>query len=120
VRDVLDAMRGASGVELTAIHADGGATANALLMQFTADMTGLDVHAAEVPECSALGAVMAGALGTGLYRSPAELAALRPPARAFRPSLAADRVAENYQGWRRAVQRVLARDRSHEEVEATL
>src|SRR5207253_857036 len=69
VRDVLEMMRAQAGVPLRVIHADGGATANRFLMQFTADTAGLEVSVAEVPDCSALGAAMAGALGTGACAS---------------------------------------------------
>jgi glycerol kinase len=120
VRDVLEAMRGASGVDLRGIHADGGATTNRLLMQFTADMTGLDVHVPEVPECSALGAALAGAVGTGLYRSQAELAPLPRQACDYRPALQASRVKADYDGWQRAVRSVLARDTVREKAEACL
>ena len=67
LRDVLDSMKSRAGVELRTINADGGATRNAFLMQFIADVTGLEVNVAQMPDCSSLGAAMAGAVGMGAY-----------------------------------------------------
>src|SRR5207247_1679610 len=58
LRDVLSAMKERAGVDLQTIHADGGATRNRLLMQFIADMTGLEITVAPIAECSPLGAAM--------------------------------------------------------------
>jgi glycerol kinase len=115
VRDVLDMMRSGSGVELRAIHADGGPTANKLLMQFTADMAGMDVLVADVPACSALGAAMAGALGRGAYRSLDELAVLPRDAQPYRPAMPEDQIERNYRGWQRAVYAVLAASGNEEQ-----
>jgi glycerol kinase len=115
IRDVLDMMRSGSGVELRAIHADGGPTANRLLMQFTADLAGMDVLVADVPACSALGAALAGALGRGVYRSLDELAGLPRDAQPYRPAMPKDQVERNYRGWQRAVRAVLAASGSEEQ-----
>jgi glycerol kinase len=108
IRDVLDMMRTGSGVELRAIHADGGPTSNRLLMQFTADMAQMDVLVADVPACSALGAAMAGALGRSVYQSLDELAALPRDAQPYTPAMPKEQVERNYRGWQRAVRAVLA------------
>ena len=65
VRDALDAMRDEAGVALAAVAGDGGPTANGFLMQFTADITGVELRVSAVAECSALGAVLAGRIGRG-------------------------------------------------------
>jgi glycerol kinase len=115
IRDVLDMMRNGSGVELRAIHADGGPTSNKLLMQFTADMAGMDVLVADVPACSALGAALAGALGRGMYSSLEELAALPRDAQPYRPAMAKVLIERNYRGWQRAMRAVLAASGSEEQ-----
>lgn len=114
IRDVLDMMRSGSGVELRAIHADGGPTSNRLLMQFTADMAQMDVLVADVPACSALGAALAGARGRGVYRSLDELAALPRDAQPYRPAMPKDQIERNYRGWQCAVRAVLAASGSEE------
>jgi glycerol kinase len=109
IRDVLDMLRTQSGVDLSVIHADGGPTANRFLMQFTADVCGIDVDVSTVSDCSALGAAMMGALGTGIYRSLDEIAALPRPSTAYRPQMDAERVREFHAGWTRAVEQVIGR-----------
>ena len=67
------------------LHADGGPTRNEFLMQFTADITGVELVVSEVPESSALGAAMAGMLGLGRAKSLNDLAALPRATRVYPP-----------------------------------
>jgi glycerol kinase len=109
LRDVLEMMKDQAGVSLKTIHADGGATRNRFLMQFIAEMTRLQVTAAPVPECSPLGAAMAGALGMSVYTSLDELAAIpRPDASIFTPIMPPGEADQLHVGWKRAVKQVLA------------
>jgi len=107
IRDVLDMMRTDAKVKLQSLHADGGPTKNKFLMQFTADITGVKLQAAEVAEASAWGAALNGFLGSGIYHSSAELAQLARRPISFRPQMAATEVKKNYHGWLAAVKRVL-------------
>ena len=107
VRDVLDSMRTHAGIELRTINADGGATRNAFLMQFVADVTRLEVNVSQMPDCSSLGAAMAGALGTGAYSSPDDLAALPRKIVTYRPHMPLEQVERLLSGWKRAVAQVL-------------
>jgi len=107
IRDVLDMMRPDAGVSLQALHADGGPTRNAFLMQFTADIAGVELKASEVPEASALGAAMAGLLGLGICRSLDDLATLPRDLRSYPPARDAATVRRLHDGWRAAVKRVL-------------
>ena len=107
LRDVLRMMNAEGQVPLRSIRADGGPTRDRFLMQFTADMLGLELEVAELPDCSALGAALAGLLGCGLCRDLKELAALPRPAVRYRPGLDAATVERNAAGWAAAVQRVL-------------
>src|SRR5947209_2191522 len=63
--DAVRAMESASGVELAELRADGGATANAWLMQFQADMLDTPVLVPEISETTALGAAYLAGVGTG-------------------------------------------------------
>lgn len=108
IRDVLDVMRVRAGVELKAINADGGATRNAFLMQFIADMTGLEVTAAQMPDCSSLGAALAGAVGMGVHASLDDVARLPRDVVSYRPTMAKEQVDRLYAGWENAVKQVLA------------
>jgi glycerol kinase len=107
IRDVLDMMRADAKVKLQNLHADGGPTRNGFLMQFTADLTGVELRVSEVAESSAWGAAMNGLLGLGLCKSLDDLAAMPREVRRFRPAMNAELVEKNFAGWKQAVKRVL-------------
>ncbi len=93
IRDVLEAMKTNAGVQIRTIHADGGATRNRFVMQFLADITGLTIAVARMPDCSSLGAAMAGMLGTGACSSFAELARRLPREQLeYRPVMSSERL----------------------------
>lgn len=105
VRDVFDAMEHDAGVALPQLLADGGATKNALLMQFQADILGRPVAASAAAEVSALGAAWLAGLATGFWKSLDELRALPRQERRFEPRMSPDRREKLYAGWREAVAR---------------
>ena len=107
LRDVIDMMKQDSGVALARVQADGGATGDKFLMQFIADITGVEVIVSNVSECSPLGAALLGGLGVGLFASVEQLASLPRETVSFRRLMPDADVAKNYAGWKQAVQRVL-------------
>ncbi|TFD20252.1 FGGY-family carbohydrate kinase, partial [Cryobacterium sp. TMT2-23] len=74
-REVLDAVNADSGVPLTELKVDGGASANDLLMQFQADILGVSVVRPVVAETTALGAAYAAGLAVGFWNDLGELRA---------------------------------------------
>ena len=104
-REVLDAMRQDSGVELTALKVDGGMVHNDLLMQFQADVLGVPVVRPRVSETTALGAAYAAGLAVGFWRSEDEMRANWGVDRTWTP--AADDSARTtlYARWKKAVTR---------------
>ena len=106
LRDVLDMMKQDAGIPLARIHADGGATADKFLMQFTADMAGLEVLVSDVAECSPLGAALMGGLGQKLFTLD-QIAKAPREGTSYKPTMKAEVVEKNYSGWKKAVQRVL-------------
>ena len=107
VTDVLTEMGKEAGIELSMIHADGGAVRNAFLMQFVADLNQLKVRAAQTPELSALGAVFIGCLGLKIYTSLDDLKNLPSGFVDYRSSITPARSSELFAGWQAAVQQVL-------------
>src|SRR5262249_22947010 len=71
--DVLDAMRGDSGIEITELRVDGGAVGNDFLMQFQADILGIPVVRPENTETTAAGAAYLAGLAVGFWSSAEEL-----------------------------------------------
>ncbi|MEN6300258.1 MAG: FGGY-family carbohydrate kinase, partial [Anaerolineaceae bacterium] len=105
--DVLNLLKKESGVELSTIHADGGATRNHFLMQFLADNSRLIVRVSGLPELSALGAVMSGGLGLGIYSSMEDLLSLPTRFIEYQPQMEISRVEALNQGWQKAVSQIL-------------
>lgn len=108
VRDALDAMRAEAKLPLAVVSADGGPTVSAFLMQFTADITGVDLRVSGVAECSALGTVIAARIGLGEITLLTQLARPAAEARVYRPQRSEAEVTQFHAGWRRAVAQVLS------------
>ncbi|MBN1179005.1 MAG: glycerol kinase GlpK [Anaerolineae bacterium] len=104
-RDVLEAMRADSGIELKTLKVDGGATVNNFLMQLQADIVGVPVVRPVVNETTALGAAYAAGLAVGLWGGMDELRANWGVDRTFEPEWGAARREKAYVGWKRAVER---------------
>ena len=68
-REVIEAMRADSGVELAALKVDGGMVVNETLMQFQSDILGVPVIRPVVNETTALGAAYAAGLAVGFWAS---------------------------------------------------
>jgi len=107
ISDVLDIMRNDANMTLENLHADGGPTRDGFLMQFAADLTGVELIVSEVSECSAWGAATAGLLGLGLCSSLDGLAALPRKTRIYRPQMDPTKAKQLHDGWLAAVKRVL-------------
>lgn len=105
VADVFFAIEEAAGAKIHELHADGGATRNATLMQFQADILECPVLRSSNEELSALGAAWLAGLALGWWRSLAELETLTGSADVFAPGLAHPRRESLYRGWKQAVRR---------------
>jgi glycerol kinase len=104
-RDVLDAMVTDSGVDLVELRVDGGMTSNDLLMQFQADILGVDVVRPRVAETTALGAAYAAGLAVGVWEDLAEIRALWAEDARWSPRMAAEERERLHTRWQQAVQR---------------
>jgi glycerol kinase len=104
-RDIVDAMRADSGIDLTTLKVDGGATRNHLLMQLQADVLGRPVVRPKVHETTALGAAYAAGLAVGLWSSLDDLRANWQADRTWEPSWSEDRREAGYASWKKAVER---------------
>jgi glycerol kinase len=85
VRDVVDVMVQEAGLQVPELSADGGASANDLLLQLQADQLGVPVRRPRVTETTALGAAFLAGLGTGVWASTDELAQTWALDRRFEP-----------------------------------
>ena len=102
VRDVFDLMTAVTGHAPAMVKADGGASANSLLMQLQADQLQVPVDRPVVAETTALGAGFLAGLGTGMWSSAAELAGTWQLDRRFEPGPPDE---TGHRRWRDAVRR---------------
>ena len=105
VNDLLGAMRSDSGAPIQLLRADGGAAANELLMQFQADLLGIEIHRPKVLDTTALGAAYLAALGVGLFSELSEVSDAWLLGKTFVPQMSQDEVATRVSLWQQAVQR---------------
>ena len=106
-RDILDAMKADSGVGLSELRVDGGMTSNSLLMQFQADILGVDVIKPKVAETTALGAAYAAGLAVGFWDDLDEIGALWAEDSRWEPKMADSERERLYSRWGEAVERSL-------------
>ncbi len=106
-REVLDAVNADSGVPLTELKVDGGATANDLLMQFQADIIGVPVVRPVVAETTALGAAYAAGLAVGFWSGLDDLRANWQEDARWEPSMEQNEVDRLLRNWKKAVTKTL-------------
>ncbi len=104
-REVLDAMEADSGVTLAELKVDGGMTANETLMQFQADMLGVDVVRPVVAETTALGAAYAAGIATGYWQGEQDVIDNWAEDKRWAPSMDEKERERLYRNWKKAVTR---------------
>jgi glycerol kinase len=102
-REVMDAMRADSGVELTELKVDGGMISNELLMQFQADQLGVDVVRPKVAETTALGAAYAAGLAVGFWGSTQDVVDNWVEGQRWTPQMDDTARERLYRSWKKAV-----------------
>jgi glycerol kinase len=105
--DVLEAMTKDSGVELSELRVDGGMTANDALMQFQADLVGVDVVRPVVTETTALGAAFGAGLAVGVWRDLDDIRAMWAEDARWMPQMSESERSRLQTRWRQAVDRSL-------------
>jgi glycerol kinase len=103
--DVVHAMEADSGIRLTELRVDGGATQNNLLMQFQADVLGVPVVRPKIFETTALGAAYLAGLAVDYWHSDDEIAQQWQTDRVFEPALSRTEVERLNAGWQKALGR---------------
>ena len=103
VNDVLEAMKADSGIELSALKVDGGASANNFLMQTQADISSAPVNRPKCVETTAMGAAYLAGLAVGYWNSPEEVVKNWVIDQIFTPKIEAGKREKMLRGWKRAV-----------------
>ena len=103
VNDVLEAMKADSGIELSALKVDGGASTNNFLMQTQADISSAPVNRPKCVETTAMGAAYLAGLAVGYWNSPEEVVKNWAIDQIFMPKIEAGKREKMLRGWKRAV-----------------
>ena len=103
--DLMQAMVQDCGFTPTRLQVDGGASANAFLMQFQADVMDVPVVRPVVMETTALGAALLAGLAVGVYATLEETAQAWQQDASFTPGMEAHQRKNLLSGWHKAVER---------------
>ena len=106
--DLVEAMIYDAGLQLHQLRVDGGAASNNFLMQFQADLLGVDIERPRHIETTAIGAAYLAGLGVGLWDNIDELELHRQVDRVFSPQMSELQRQDKLSAWRNAVKRVLS------------
>ncbi len=103
--DLLEAMNADSGIELSSLRVDGGASVSNIMMQIQSDMIRTPVDRPKMVETTALGAAFLAGLAVGFWKDETELSNLREVDRIFTPQMDMESRNKLYAGWKKAVKR---------------
>ena len=102
-KDVIEAMKREAGLELKSLRVDGGASANALLMQFQSDILQCEISLPKYVETTALGAGYMAGLGVNFWKSKADIEQNHTIQKKYYPMMPQSEVDCLYEGWLQAV-----------------
>ncbi len=103
VNDVLAAMRADSGITLSSLKVDGGASANNFLMQTQADIIDAPVNRPQCVETTAMGAAYLAGLAVGYWKNKEEVVNNWTVDKTFKPSISHEKRETMVKGWNKAV-----------------
>lgn len=101
--EVIKAMESDSGIKLTSLKVDGGASANNFLMQVQSDIAGSPVKRPACVETTAMGAAYLAGLAVGYWKSKEDVLENQSIDATFTPKISEEERAERIKGWKKAV-----------------
>ena len=103
--DLLEAMKADSGIALSELRVDGGASVSDIMMQIQANLIRTKVNRPKMVETTALGAAFLAGLAVGFWQSQEEIEEMRQVDKIFEPKMILEERDKLYRGWLRAVDR---------------
>ena len=103
-KDVLLTMEKDAGMDIGILRADGGAVANAFLMQFQSDLLQADVELSKYHETTALGAAYLAGMATGFFGTLEDVESLWTKDKTYSPLMPEEERDRLYTGWQKAVE----------------
>ena len=105
--DLVEAMSKDSGIVLSELRVDGGASVSNVMMQIQANLTAAKVNRPQLVETTALGSAYMAGLAVGFWKDLDEIETVREVDRIFVPAIDNDSREAMVAGWRKAVQRAM-------------
>ncbi len=105
-KDLIDAMCEDAGINPTSFRVDGGMVQNDFLMQFQADILGMEVIKPKITETTALGAAYLAGLAVGFWEHLNEISEKWQVGKIYKPMMDAKMRSDLITGWKNAVSRV--------------
>lgn len=106
--DIIRAMEEDSGISLTTLKVDGGASANDFIMQFQADIINAQVQRPQCIETTALGAAYLAGLAVGYWEDLSVIKRNWQIGSIYQPSMKQEERKKKLDGWQRAVHSCLS------------
>lgn len=103
VNDILSAMKADSGIELSSLKVDGGASVNNFLMQTQADIIDAPVNRPQCVETTAMGAAYLAGLAVGYWASKEDVLENWAIDQTFEPVIEEEKRRMMIKGWNKAV-----------------
>jgi glycerol kinase len=106
--DLLEAMKDDSGIDISELRVDGGASVSNIMMQIQADMAQTKVDRPKTVETTALGAAYLAGLAVGVWESLDDIQENREVDKVFVPEMSLEERNIKYAGWKKAVTRAMS------------
>ena len=107
VYDLVEAMEKDTGIALSALNADGGASRDKFLIQFQSDILNKPVCRPTIRETTALGAAYLAGLAVGVWKDLDEIRTMRTLDQEYTPKIEDSVRQKLLRGWHKAVGRSL-------------
>lgn len=103
-KDVFEVMKQETGINITDLCVDGGATANKYLMQFQSDILQTNIKLPNCLETTALGVAYLAGLNTGYFKSMDDIKKIHSYKATYSPEMEKEEVERKYKNWKLAVE----------------
>ncbi len=107
VCELVTAMQKDSGINISHLSVDGGASQNGFLMQFQADILGCNVVRPRITETTALGAAYLAGLCSGFWKDVEELKIINAAEKVYSPNMLQLTRFNLLKGWQKAVKKTI-------------
>ncbi|WP_334332163.1 glycerol kinase GlpK [Companilactobacillus sp. HBUAS59544] len=107
-KDIIETMRSDAKIPIEVLKVDGAATANDYLMQFQADILGIDLQKASELETTSLGVAFMAGLGIGFWKDLDDIKKNYQVGKVYHAKMSEKKRLDLYNGWQKAVSATMA------------